>query len=402
MFHIGCSFFRWKDQPITPDKRELYFQLFRETQAKERQLWLEQKTEAPSEQTRDCKSHFCVECSRLLSASEADQHPSGSHVVKEINDTDMVYPSRLLFPHGDNKSHAQYFFSEQTLSFLSSELQRQGYTHLISLGTPTVHEAMRTSGHCKSFLLDIDLRYAQFYQPNTFQQFNMFNAFFYFDEGERHLQDFVKSAPESKLVMVVDPPFGGLVRAFSAGIKKIWSMSGRQIPTLLIFPYFSEAHVLEAFPLFKMLDYQVVYSNHKHYSKGIWQSDRSKPSPVRIFTNIPLPALQLPTDEGYRFCHKCNRYVCRLNRHCEKCNACTSKDGRTYVHCDECGICVKASWIHCLKCGRCEPLGHSCETRSTIGCHVCGAMDHKRRECPEKKRPHSSRPSCRPAKRRKI
>ena len=393
----GCSFFHWKDEPISREKRELFLGRFRDAQARERKQWRVGKAE---ELKRALKSgysaFFCVDCSKLLSEEEIPQHATGHLVKREIGDWELSHPSQLLFPHSDNKSEAQYFFSYQTVKFLVAELQRLGYTSFISLGTPTLHEALHATGQCSCFLLDIDLRYSQFYSPGIFQQFNIFNAFFYFaEEGERHARQFLQSAPPGKTVLLVDPPFGGLVKAFSNGIRKIWSLAGRNLETLLFFPYFSEGHVLESFPSFTMLDYQVVYSNHRHYSKGGQASPKSKPSPVRIFTNIPLPALQLPEEDGYRFCPKCNRFICQENRHCEKCNACTSKDGRLYVHCDDCGTCVKTGRSHCLTCGRCELPQHFCETRQQVGCHVCGALDHKRRECPQRrqglKRPRSTR-----------
>lgn len=65
----------------------------------------------------------------------------------------------------------------------------------------------------------------------------------------------------------------------------------------------------------------MTYENHQHFS-GV---KSTKPSPVRIFTNLPPPGLQLPSSEGYRYCEQCNRYVARNNTHCDKCGSCTSK-----------------------------------------------------------------------------
>ena len=391
----GCSFFYWKDEPVSKDKRDLLFGRFQEAQARDR----ENLTKGKAEKLKNAlktgyNAFFCVDCSELLSSEEAAQHATDHLIRRDIGEWELSHPSQLLFPHSDKKSKAQYFFSEETITFLVSELQRLGYTQFLSLGTPTLHEALSATGQCSCFLLDIDLRYSQFYSPAFFQQFNMFNAFFYSgNKGEKHTKKFLQPIPSGKTVLLVDPPFGGLVKAFSSGIRKIWSLAGTDLHTLLFFPYFCEGHVLESVPSFTMLDYQVVYSNHKNYSKSSQAGLQSKPSPVRIFTNIPLPALQLPAEEGYWFCSKCNRYVCEQNKHCEKCDACASKDGRAYVHCDQCGTCVKAGRTHCSSCGRCEPLQHSCETRPQVGCHVCGALDHKRRDCPEKqlrKRPLST------------
>ena len=401
----GCPFFHWKDQAISEEKRAFHLRRFQEHQAQEKEQWPERNTETLLEARKkiDHSVIFCLDCSKLFTDEETRQHSVDSHVTKVVSDMELARPSQLLFPHSDNKSHAQYFFSDRTLSFLSAELQHLGYTHLISLGTPTLHEALTNAGHCECFLLDVDRRYAQFYPPNVFQQFSMFNAFFYSKEGEERLRYFVKSAASGKILLAVDPPFGGLVKAFCSGIKKIWSMADAELATILFFPYFSENHVLEIFSSFTMLDYQVVYSNHRHYSKETQSSNnKTKPSPVRIFTNLPLTALNLPSDEGYWFCHSCNRYVCQHNKHCDKCGACTSKDGRPYKHCDECGVCVKAGRVHCQECGRCESLNHSCETRLLAGCHICGKLDHKRRTCPQKRKRSHSHCKIRKCKRSKL
>ena len=67
---------------------------------------------------------------------------------------------------------------------------------------------------------------------------------------------------------------------------------------------------------------QVTYDNHKHFSS---HSKGSKPSPVRIYTNLPAPGMELPVAEGYRLCVPCNRFVAKGNDHCIKCDSCTSK-----------------------------------------------------------------------------
>lgn len=55
----------------------------------------------------------------------------------------------------------------------------------------------------------------------------MFNGFFYSnDEGLQCLRSFIKSSsgPED-ILLVVDPPFGGLVTALKTGIEKVWSIN---------------------------------------------------------------------------------------------------------------------------------------------------------------------------------
>lgn len=133
----------------------------------------------------------------------------------------------------------------------------------------------------------------------------MFNGFFYEEDGSRVCQRFLRSSDDGKLLttgsfvaihglllllslpllsaLVIDPPFGGLATVLAQGVKKLWALAGRgvcclcqletfhlilrlvfappppsELPTILAFPYFMEAHVLSALPSFVMLDYQVM------------------------------------------------------------------------------------------------------------------------------------------------
>ncbi|XP_013910857.1 PREDICTED: zinc finger CCHC domain-containing protein 4-like, partial [Thamnophis sirtalis] len=143
--------------------------------------------------------------------------------------------------------------------------------------------------------------------------------------------------------MVADPPFGGLVEALASSFRKLmamWSSAGgagistrQELPFLWIFPYFFEPRILEFFPSFTMLDYQVDYDNHPLYKHG---KRGRKQSPVHIFTNLSPGSIVLPAEEGYRFCPVCQRYVSAENQHCDLCNSCTSKDGRRWTHCNLC------------------------------------------------------------------
>ncbi|XP_036056236.1 rRNA N6-adenosine-methyltransferase ZCCHC4 [Onychomys torridus] len=127
-----------------------------------------------------------------------------------------------------------------------------------------------------------------------------------------------------------------------------------------------------------IMEARVDYDNHTLYKHG---KRGRKQSPVRIFTNIPPNKIILPAEEGYRFCSLCQRYVSLENQHCMHCNSCTSKDGRKWSHCFLCQKCVKPSWVHCSTCNRCALPDHSC-AGPRDGCFVCGALDHKRSNCP--------------------
>lgn len=200
-------------------------------------------------------------------------------------------------------------------------------------------------------------------------------------------KEFLQEEEGKGVIMVTDPPFGGLVEPLAITFKKLIAMwkegqsqddSHKELPIFWIFPYFFESRICQFFPSFCMLDYQVDYDNHALYKHG---KTGRKQSPVRIFTNVPPNKIILPSEEGYRFCSLCQRYVSRENQHCVHCNSCTSKDGRKWSHCFLCKKCVKPSWIHCNTCNRCALPDHSC-LGPKDGCFICGALDHKRSNCP--------------------
>ncbi|XP_062603502.1 rRNA N6-adenosine-methyltransferase ZCCHC4-like [Saccostrea cucullata] len=139
-----------------------------------------------------------------------------------------------------------------------------------------------------------------------------------------------------------------------------------------------EKRIIDSFEDFQMLDYKVDYDNHQ-----LFQGDVKKyGSPVRIFTNVPPHKISLPAEEGYRFCKVCNRYSSKENVHCDVCDICPSKDGRTYKHCFQCERCVKPNKEHCSVCKSCQLKDHNCG-KPRQGCHICGALGHKRRNCPK-------------------
>eukprot|EP00062_Callorhinchus_milii_P004987 gi/632943978/ref/XP_007887249.1/ PREDICTED: zinc finger CCHC domain-containing protein 4 isoform X2 [Callorhinchus milii] len=239
----------------------------------------------------------------------------------------------------------------------------------------------------RSQLLDIDFRYSQFYSQEEFCHYNMFNHYFFGGKfASEACQRFLCQPNGESVIMVTDPPFGGMVEALAHSFKKVvrlWKTScdqahNEELPMFWIFPYFFEPRILQCFPTFALLDYQVDYDNHALYKHG--HSGR-KQSPVRIFTNLPPKDVVLPAEEGYRFCSLCQRYISSENKHCESCQACTSKDGRAWKHCQICNKCVKPSWVHCDSCGRCALQEHPCG-KVGHGCFTCGSTEHKRRECP--------------------
>eukprot|EP00795_Rhopilema_esculentum_P011912 gene11912-2478_t len=207
----------------------------------------------------------------------------------------------------------------------------------------------RKSGKQESILLDIDKRYAQFLPATEFLHYNMFNNFFFGGEDAKSIfKEFLSNVDSKKIALVMDPPFGGLMSLLASSIGRLRALYETDSTTntgdltiVMIFPYFLESHVSEAFPTLNMTDYRVCYENHPNFK----QRTAERGSPIRIFTNIPDKDFVLPASDGYRFCKVCKRYVAANNIHCAQCNACTSKDGRQYVHCEMCQKCVKPGTV---------------------------------------------------------
>ncbi|XP_066577013.1 rRNA N(6)-adenosine-methyltransferase ZCCHC4 isoform X2 [Amia ocellicauda] len=387
-----CSFFQWQDEKVS--KARL---LAREEENKAKQPPFTheefrsrflQVVSLPLAQRR-----FCQTCQLLLLPADWAAHSAHS-ILLDVSAAQLRRPSQLLRPLDNKKTNAQYLFTDRSGHFLLDLFAALGFQKVLCLGTPRLHELIKIrnsegSGRVmKSLLLDIDYRYSQFYGEEEFGHYNMFNHHFFNGKAaEKRLEDFLHEEGGEKVVMVTDPPFGGLVRPLAHSFSKICSQwrslqspetQGAELPMVWIFPYFFEPRILECFASFSMLDYQVDYDNHPLYKHG---GRGRKQSPVRLFTNLRPSNVVLPPEEGYRFCSLCQRYVSSGNQHCPQCDACTSKDGREWKHCFLCNKCVKPTWLHCSGCGHCALEDHPCGRRGS-GCFSCGSTDHKRRACP--------------------
>lgn len=338
------------------------------------------------------KRRFCQECQQLLLQEEWAEH-SDHQVQADISIGQLRTPSQMLYALANKKSNAQYLFAERSCQFLLDVVVALGFTRVLCVGTPRLHELIRLRAlgpegpQVRSLLLDIDFRYSQFYTEEEFCHYNMFNHHFFGGETALEMcRNFLQLDNGDGVIMVTDPPFGGLVEPLAHSFKKLvalWRLQpeegiSKELPIFWIFPYFFESRIRSVFPSFSMLDYQVDYANHAQYKHG---KTGRKQSPVRIFTNILQNRITLPKEEGYRYCSICQRYVSSDNQHCEICNLCTSKDGRRWKHCVLCRKCVKPSWIHCSSCNQCALQSHPCGSTKD-GCFICGERDHKQRNCP--------------------
>ncbi|XP_068164429.1 rRNA N6-adenosine-methyltransferase ZCCHC4 isoform X2 [Antennarius striatus] len=352
-----CSLFQWEDEKVSESRR-----LAREAEIQsKRPLFTQQEfcsrfvkfLSVPLEEKK-----FCEDCQLLLLPGEGDAH--SGHRSTAVTATQLRRPSLLLRPLDNKKSNAQFLFTDRSAHFLLDTLSALGFRRVLCVGTPRLQELIKLRNlqqkrpPVRSLLLDIDFRYAQFYSREEFCHYNMFNHHF-FDGGASGpvLQAFLTESDGEKVVMVADPPFGGLVKPLANSfslISRTWkklqsSDSHSEMPMMWIFPYFFEPRLLACLPSLTMLDYQVDYDNHPLYKQG---KTGRKQSPVRLFTNISPRDVVLPQEEGYRFCSVCQRFVWSLNKHCSRCNVCPSKDGREWKHCSLCDTCVKPCILETL------------------------------------------------------
>ncbi|XP_036756431.2 rRNA N6-adenosine-methyltransferase ZCCHC4 isoform X2 [Manis pentadactyla] len=198
------------------------------------------------------------------------------------------------------------------------------------------------------------------------------------DRSCQFLVDLLSNLGFRRVLCVGTPRLHELIRLKASDDK----MSNIKSLLLDIDFRYSQFYMEDSFCHYNMFNHhffdgKVDYDNHALYKHG---KTGRKQSPVRIFTNIPPNKIILPTEEGYRFCPLCQRYVSLENQHCEHCNSCTSKDGRKWNHCFLCKKCVKPSWIHCSICNCCALPDHSCKGPKD-GCFICGELDHKRSTC---------------------
>ncbi|KAL2780073.1 rRNA N6-adenosine-methyltransferase ZCCHC4 isoform 2 [Daubentonia madagascariensis] len=265
-----CNFFQWEDEKLSEARlaaREAYNRRCQpplsQRQCVERYLKL---IELPLTQRK-----FCQRCQQLLLPDEWERHHE-HQVMGDISITQLRRPSQLLYPLENKKANAQYLFADRSCQFLVDLLSTLGFRRVLCVGTPRLHELimLTASGdkksNIKSLLLDIDFRYSQFYMEDSFCHYNMFNHHFF--DGKAALEvcrTFLQEDEGEGVIMVADPPFGGLVEPLAVTFKKLIAMwkegqsqddSHKELPIFWIFPYFFESRICQFFPSFCMLDYQ--------------------------------------------------------------------------------------------------------------------------------------------------
>ncbi|EAW92838.1 hCG19611, isoform CRA_b [Homo sapiens] len=224
-----CNFFQWEDEKLSGARlaaREAHNRRCQpplsRTQCVERYLKF---IELPLTQRK-----FCQTCQQLLLPDDWGQH-SEHQVLGNVSITQLRRPSQLLYPLENKKTNAQYLFADRSCQFLVDLLSALGFRRVLCVGTPRLHELIKLTAsgdkksNIKSLLLDIDFRYSQFYMEDSFCHYNMFNHHFF--DGKTALEvcrAFLQEDKGEGIIMVTDPPFGGLVEPLAITFKKLIAM----------------------------------------------------------------------------------------------------------------------------------------------------------------------------------
>ncbi|CAF0889323.1 unnamed protein product [Brachionus calyciflorus] len=297
---------------------------------------------------------YCQNCNTFIFETDENTH-SKHQIITNITNQMLKNPIRkILAPVELNSANAQFVFDEQTSKFILDHIKKFEYDSILCIGAPSVFESL-SDLDINHMLLDIDDRFMLFNDGEKFQKFNMFNNHFFNDKKKYEL--FLSKA--KNLLILMDPPYGGIVRLISNTLNSIIEDYGhKKYSVFLVYPYFIENWIKKWLPDYNMLDYKVSYMNQKNFSQ---KSNLKKGSPARFFTNISLDKIELPKNEGYYFCDACKKYTYEENIHCSQCNVCPSKDGFYYKHCKICNRCVKSAYIHCNKCKQCHLEDTTCD-----------------------------------------
>ncbi|KAF3429895.1 hypothetical protein E2986_07265 [Frieseomelitta varia] len=332
---------------------------------------------------------YCHTCEQLISKTEKDMtNKHKTHNVKEgLTDYQLKHPTEILKPLENSRHEAQYFFTKQSTKEIVNILLKLKARQILCICTPKIHEYILENyeNTMSTLLLDFDGR---------------FSAIPVF-------KDFLTQNGGKDTYLICDPPFGSRVEPMSWTIKRIsdlykkWNNIENEedsLKIMFIFPYFMETimekksnppGVSGGLKDLKMTDYKVFYDNHPLFITG--SNATKSPSPIRMFTNVPLNLIKLPKSSGYRYCKICQKWVAKENKHCKKCQECTTKNGLTYKHCNICKRCVKPYWKHCETCKRCIVTKHLCgqKPKVTGKCFKCNELGHTEKECDMNKEIHA-------------
>lgn len=103
---------------------------------------------------------YCYTCEELFDNSECEKH-TDCKTIQNLSEYDLRHPTKILTPKEDSKTHAQYFFTDDTVKNIILLLKRLGTKRILCIGAPRIHEYIlnECKGEFQSMLLDIDIKY---------------------------------------------------------------------------------------------------------------------------------------------------------------------------------------------------------------------------------------------------
>uniref|UniRef100_A0A8C1Y679 rRNA N(6)-adenosine-methyltransferase ZCCHC4 n=1 Tax=Cyprinus carpio TaxID=7962 RepID=A0A8C1Y679_CYPCA len=214
-----CNFFQWADEKISEARM-----LSREEQNRSKMPFFSHQeycsrfrefVSLPLEQRR-----FCVDCQLLIVPGESANHVKHRALSEDITVQRLKRPSLLLCPLDNKKSNAQYLFADWSCHFLLDMLLGSGFQKMLGHHGKVIklRNMEGKSPTMKSLLLDIDYRHCQFYGQDEFSRYNIYTVV---QEAVMFFQGFLSEEGGAKVVMVTDPPFGGLVKPLANSFSQI-------------------------------------------------------------------------------------------------------------------------------------------------------------------------------------
>ena len=167
---------------------------------------------------------FCNTCAKVSEESCRDNLLCS---FSKLNKSDLKSPVNILQPKAQDKKEAQHFFSDQASSQIISIISSQNFSNVLCVGCPSLFEQLPQNLSDKSLLWDIDARLESFYDHCKFLWGNFFNGhFFRGKEAEEIFRNFLIGV-DTKLLIIVDPPFGAKTELISHSINRVKNQLGK-------------------------------------------------------------------------------------------------------------------------------------------------------------------------------
>ena len=167
---------------------------------------------------------FCNTCAKVSESSCKDNILCS---FSKLNRSDLKSPVKILRPKSQDKKEAQHFFSERASEQIVSIIKSENFSNVLCVGCPSLFENLPENLSEKSLLWDIDARLENFYDHRRFLWGNFFNGHFFRGKEEEEIFRNFLIGVDTKLLIIVDPPFGAKTELISHSINRVKNQLGR-------------------------------------------------------------------------------------------------------------------------------------------------------------------------------